>query len=222
MTASIARLGLQKLGYRVAGFTDPEAALDDFGRQPEAYDLVFLDLSMPGMDGMELARRLQEIRPGLPLVLVTGTASAKKLTASAHASFQDIVTKPFTALDLAGTLRKALQSRRHAGAPPQGGRQAEDPAGGGQPHHPLHDPLGAGARRLRGAGGPGRPGGLGAVHPGAAQPALRPAAHRRGDAAHGRAGAGPAGAQGRPGPAHRRDHLQRGQGDRQGGAATSG
>jgi len=111
MTAAVARLGLQKLGYQVASFTRPEEALALFRRQPEAYDLVFLDLAMPGMDGLELARRLQELRPGLPMILVTGRESANELVANAHAIFMDIVIKPFTAIDLATALRKALLAR---------------------------------------------------------------------------------------------------------------
>jgi len=116
MTAAVARLGLQKLGYQVASYTQPEEALAAFQRHPDGCDLVFLDLSMPGMDGMDLAQRIQEIRPGLPMVLVTGMDAANALTASAHTSFQGIVTKPFTALDLANALRKALPSRPQPGA----------------------------------------------------------------------------------------------------------
>jgi PAS domain S-box-containing protein len=130
MTAAIARLGLQKLGYRVASFTHPEDALEAFQQQPDGYDLAFLDLSMPGMDGMALAQRLQELRPGLPLVLVTGMDSANALSSSAHASFQGIVTKPFTALDLANALRKALLSRVK---PAAGARPAPTGAAGPRP-----------------------------------------------------------------------------------------
>ena len=111
MTAAVARLGLQKLGYQVASFTRPEEALARFQRQPEAYDLVFLDLSMPGLNGLELAERIQALRPGLPMILVTGMESANNLAPSAHASFMDIVIKPFTANDLASSLRKALLAR---------------------------------------------------------------------------------------------------------------
>ena len=119
MTASIARLGLQKLGYRVASFTRPEEALASCGTQAEAYDVAFLDLSMPGMDGMELAQRIQEARPGLPMILVTGLDAANALGSSAHATFQGIVTKPFTALDLANALRKAMPSRPASAAGPK-------------------------------------------------------------------------------------------------------
>jgi CheY-like chemotaxis protein/two-component sensor histidine kinase len=130
MTTAVARLGLQKLGYRVTSFTRPEEALASFRRDPDGFDLAFLDLSMPGMDGMELAQRLQEARPGLPMVLVTGMDAANALTSSAHATFQGIVTKPFTAIDLANALRKAMLSRAQ---PPAGARPAPAGAGGPKP-----------------------------------------------------------------------------------------
>ena len=114
MTAAVARLGLQKLGYQVASFTRPEEALALFQRHPDAYDLVFLDLSMPGLNGLDLAQKIQELRPGLPMILVTGMEAANDLVASSRANFADIVIKPFTAIDLASALRKALLTRPQA------------------------------------------------------------------------------------------------------------
>jgi len=130
MTAAIARLGLQKLGYRVAAFTSPDEAFAAFQQHPDDYDLMFLDLTMPGMDGMELAQKVQQIRPELPMVLVTGLDSGASLVASAHATFRGIVTKPFTSLDLADALRKALQSRPK---PAAGARSAVQEAPGTRP-----------------------------------------------------------------------------------------
>jgi DNA-binding NtrC family response regulator/anti-sigma regulatory factor (Ser/Thr protein kinase) len=115
MTAAIARLGLKRLGYQVASFTRPEEALAAFTQHPGGFDLAFLDLSMEA--DMDLPRRLQELRPGLPMILMTGQAAAGTLSASVHASFQGIVTRPFTALDLAHALRKAMQFRPKAGSP---------------------------------------------------------------------------------------------------------
>jgi len=130
MIASVARQGLQGLGYRVACFTRPEEALDAFRSQPEAFDLAFLDLTMPGLSGMDLAQQLQEARPGLPMVLVTSAASAGALGASVHATFSAIVAKPFTAIDLATTARRALQAPADAASRPK-------PAAAGAGPRPL-------------------------------------------------------------------------------------
>ena len=118
LITSIARQGLQSLGYRVASFTNPEQALEAFTGDPEGYDLAFMDLTMPGLDGMELAQRIQELRPGLPMILVTGLASANALSSSAHATFQGIVAKPFTVIELANALRKVLAAGAAAVARP--------------------------------------------------------------------------------------------------------
>ena len=116
MMAFVAKQGLQSLGYRVTTFTRSEQAYAAFSDQPDAFDLVFMDLIMPGLNGIELAQKIQELRPDQPMVLVTGAASASALSLSAHATFKGIVAKPFTAFDLAEALRKGLQTQARPGA----------------------------------------------------------------------------------------------------------
>jgi CheY-like chemotaxis protein len=65
---------LLRAGYEVSAHTDPCAALADFLAHPADIDLVFTDLTMPGMNGLELAAKVGEIRPELPLVIATGFA----------------------------------------------------------------------------------------------------------------------------------------------------
>ncbi|MEM1267593.1 MAG: ATP-binding protein, partial [Pseudomonadota bacterium] len=62
---------LLRLGYRVDAFTAPRQALDRFRRDPDAYDLVVTDLIMPDLSGLELAARLREVRPNVPILFVT-------------------------------------------------------------------------------------------------------------------------------------------------------
>lgn len=59
-------------GARVCRFCDPEQALAVFAADPDAWDLAILDQSMPKLTGLELARRLLQRRPGLPVFLYTG------------------------------------------------------------------------------------------------------------------------------------------------------
>ena len=78
-------LGLGELGYRVTGFTDSEKAIAGFRSTPGAFDAVVSDLSMPRISGLELARQVLEVRPGTPIVLMSGyvreedEAAAKEL-----------------------------------------------------------------------------------------------------------------------------------------------
>lgn len=61
---------LEADGHRVTAVSDAESALAQF--QPDRYDLVILDLGMPHLDGLSLARRLKDLSPSIPIILLTG------------------------------------------------------------------------------------------------------------------------------------------------------
>ena len=108
LVAALAKLGLQNLGYSVTTRTNSTEALEEFTAHPDAYDLVFTDLAMPELNGIDLACQLQKIRPRTPILLVSGLPLATALSLNSQARFQGIVAKPFTAFDLAVAARKAL------------------------------------------------------------------------------------------------------------------
>ncbi len=68
----LARRLLERLGYKVAAFSDPQLALAAFEAAPDDFDLVLSDLSMPGMTGLDVARRVLEVRPEIPVLLAVG------------------------------------------------------------------------------------------------------------------------------------------------------
>jgi two-component system, cell cycle sensor histidine kinase and response regulator CckA len=70
--AKALNLLLTRTGYQVTAFTDSQVALREFLRRPMETDLILTDLTMPGMTGLELARRVYGIRPELPVVVTTG------------------------------------------------------------------------------------------------------------------------------------------------------
>lgn len=63
---------LEKLGYRVTLLNNPMEAITHIKGNPETFDLVITDLSMPGLTGDKLARELTAIRPGLPVIICSG------------------------------------------------------------------------------------------------------------------------------------------------------
>ncbi|MBI5524355.1 MAG: PAS domain S-box protein [Desulfarculus sp.] len=65
-------LTLERLGYQVVSAQDGQAALDLFRGDPQGFDLVITDFSMPVMNGLEMAREMLKLRPQLPIILTTG------------------------------------------------------------------------------------------------------------------------------------------------------
>ena len=63
---------LEQRGYRVAGHTRQEDALQALRADPAAVDLVLTDYNMPGMSGLDVAREARAIRPELPVVVTSG------------------------------------------------------------------------------------------------------------------------------------------------------
>lgn len=75
----LARMGkemLERLGYHAEFHSEPLNALKAFGDAPDSYDLLVTDLTMPGMTGIELARHVRNVRPSLPIVLMSGYTAA--------------------------------------------------------------------------------------------------------------------------------------------------
>ncbi|MBV9249984.1 MAG: response regulator [Acetobacteraceae bacterium] len=95
---------IEDLGYSVLEAGSGQAALDAMERGA-GVDLVMVDFAMPRMNGAEFARRAHELRPGLPILIVTGYADARALEAVGQ---DRIVLKPFRNEDLARRIRTAL------------------------------------------------------------------------------------------------------------------
>lgn len=95
---------LNDLGYSVLEAGSGGAALDLLERQPDI-DLVIVDFAMPGMDGVEVAQRMKQQRPALPILFITGFVDHAVLAGVGEA---EIIGKPFTLADLADKVAIAL------------------------------------------------------------------------------------------------------------------
>lgn len=107
----VARLMLEELGYRVEGGTDVREMLEKFRGDPEAFDVVISDLTMPGMTGVEFARRLLQIRPDLPVILTTGYNATLTVERVQEIGVRELLMKPLLLQTLARALRRALAPR---------------------------------------------------------------------------------------------------------------
>ena len=63
---------ITKLGFKVKAMSSPLQALELFRKQPEHFNLVITDLTMPEMTGLELAYEIHKTSPQLPVILITG------------------------------------------------------------------------------------------------------------------------------------------------------
>jgi len=87
---------LEELGYAVVSTTSGADALAATRADPDAFDLVITDLTMPGMTGTELARQLREIRPGLPVILATGHTAGLTAARLGEDGIAEMIRKPLT------------------------------------------------------------------------------------------------------------------------------
>ncbi len=102
---------LSMRGYRVLEASDGEEALALFGQRGRDIELVVTDVVMPKMSGAELAQRLVELRPELPLVFMSGYPDDHLSGVGALPAGQRFLRKPLTPDALASTVREALDSR---------------------------------------------------------------------------------------------------------------
>jgi CheY-like chemotaxis protein len=109
--ANLAELGeaaLERLGYQVEARTSPDEALALFSRCKDEFDLVVTDLSMPRMNGDSLTRRIQALRPDIPVILCTGNSENVTPENAQAMGIKALLMKPLSMQELSGTVRAVL------------------------------------------------------------------------------------------------------------------
>jgi len=97
------------MGFRVSGFEDGATALQAVRGNPDDFDLVVTDFNMPGLSGLEVAKELQRIRPGLPVVITSGYIT-EELAASARAvGVRQVLCKQDTVDELCESIQRLLE-----------------------------------------------------------------------------------------------------------------
>ena len=107
-------IALEAEGYRVRSYTDGEAALEAFSKQPA--DLAVLDIKMPRMDGMELLRRLRQITD-IPVIFLTSKDDEIDEVLGLKMGADDYITKPFSQRLLLERIRTILRRFERAKIP---------------------------------------------------------------------------------------------------------
>jgi CheY-like chemotaxis protein len=107
---ALAEETLAGLGYEPVGFDSSIAALHAFRADPERFDLVLTDETMPDLTGTELARELRQLRPGIPIILMSGYSGALLSERAQAAEVSDVLRKPLVRRDIAIPVSRSLQS----------------------------------------------------------------------------------------------------------------
>jgi DNA-binding response OmpR family regulator len=106
---------LVRNGHQVQACADGEEALVVFQSSKAGkggFDLVITDLGMPHMDGKALARRIKELSPGTPVILLSGWGSFMNLNAGLPENVDCLLGKPPTMARLLAAIRKVLSSTK--------------------------------------------------------------------------------------------------------------
>jgi CheY-like chemotaxis protein len=99
---------LVKLGYEVVTVADGAEAVERFRQQADAFHLVLLDLTMPGLDGWAALAAIRAVRPAMPVILASGY-DGTQVMAGEHAELPQVfLHKPYLMDDLKGAIDRAL------------------------------------------------------------------------------------------------------------------
>ncbi len=100
----------EKDGYRTGTAQDAKEALQRL--EESSWDVVLLDIKMPGMDGLELQRRIRDVDADLPIIMITAFASVESAVQALKEGAFDYVTKPIDPDELSHLVRRAVEQRR--------------------------------------------------------------------------------------------------------------
>jgi two-component system cell cycle sensor histidine kinase/response regulator CckA len=102
---------LSGLGYQVVTSTSSMDALKLFEAEPDGFDLVITDYTMPAMTGIDLAKKLLAIKPGIPVILVSGLNEKIMPEKIEEAGIRAFLSKTTGKRELAGLIRQVLDKK---------------------------------------------------------------------------------------------------------------
>ena len=100
---------IERLGYQVSARTSSIEALEAFRSNPDRYDLVITDYTMPNMTGVELAEKLLDLRPDIPIILCTGYSDQINENKAKRKGIRAFVMKPIALSGIAKIIRNTLE-----------------------------------------------------------------------------------------------------------------
>ena len=99
---------LERLGYQIENQSNPVEALELFKVEPDSFDLIITDMTMPQMTGINLADKIKEIRPDIPVILCTGHSAVIDGEKAKQLGIDGFVMKPVSKFKIAKAIREVL------------------------------------------------------------------------------------------------------------------
>ena len=112
MLATMGKRLLESLGYKVVARTSSLDALALFREQPDRFDLVVTDMTMPDLTGEKLAESIINIRPDIPIILSTGFSQTISRKRGSNVGIKAFISKPVLKYEIADTIRRVLDGRQ--------------------------------------------------------------------------------------------------------------
>ena len=110
----VSKQRLERLGYTVVGTMDSIEALKIFTKDPDYFDLIITDQTMPKMTGAELAQKVLKIRPDIPIILSTGYSELISKEKSKAMGISEFIMKPLFAEEIATLIRSVLDKNNRS------------------------------------------------------------------------------------------------------------
>jgi PAS domain S-box-containing protein len=102
---------LERMGYRVMAMTDSMEALEVFKANPQNFDLIISDMTMPNVTGDQLAKELIAIRPDIPVIISTGFSERLNEEQAEQMGIKAFLMKPVSRSEMARTIREILEKK---------------------------------------------------------------------------------------------------------------
>jgi len=112
MLSALGRSMLQRSGYKVTDLNDSVQALEIFTENPDAYDIIITDMTMPCLTGLDLAKEIWKIRPHMPIILCTGHSNLINEEQAKKEGIRRFIMKPLRHRELARAVRDVLDEQR--------------------------------------------------------------------------------------------------------------
>jgi CheY-like chemotaxis protein len=104
---------LERLGYEAVAISSSQEALDSFRNQPDHFDLVVTDQTMPKMTGAELAEEILKLRGDIPIILCTGHSDTVNEVIARNLGIRGFLMKPLGMEKLATMVSELLGQKRN-------------------------------------------------------------------------------------------------------------